>query len=449
MRAFDLATSQPWLITPEMLEQIVAIAERTHDLNSIEALAARQGRPLRNARRAHTREGVAVIEAVGPIFRYANLFTEISGATSTEVLAMDLQAALDDPMVHGIVLDFNSPGGLAAGINELGNMVAEGRNRKRIIAYAGGQMQSAAYWIGSAADEIVIDETAVLGSIGALATHVSTREREARSGVRTIHIVSSQSPDKLIDPEQDEGRAKLQKIVDDLAAVFVGAVARNRNVDVETVLSDFGRGGSMVGNRAIEAGLADRIGSLEGVIAELSEPSQLGRRSFAMSTSTQKAAKGPITVSNTTELRAALVAGHTADEITVTSVDVEKIKSEAAAAAKADAEAAARIALDAAVTKATADATAAERTRVLGIQEISMVGFEKEVAKAITDGTTVEATAVALTKAARERGGTVAQQRGNAPAAIAHGGAASSQAGAGGGGGKWSGIAARLNKKRA
>jgi ClpP class serine protease len=77
------------------------------------------------------------VTITGPIFRYSNLFTQISGATSTEILAKDIQTALDDPSVNRIVLNVDSPGGEVAGISELSNMILEGRRRKRISAYVG------------------------------------------------------------------------------------------------------------------------------------------------------------------------------------------------------------------------------------------------------------------------------------------------------------------------
>ena len=45
-------------------------------------------------------------------------------------------------------------------------------------------------------------------------------------------------------------------------------VARNRGVDEETVLADFGQGATFVGEAAFEAGLVDRIGTLESVIQD-------------------------------------------------------------------------------------------------------------------------------------------------------------------------------------
>lgn len=442
MRAFEFVNSEPWLITDEALETIVSIVERTNDLD---ALSTRMGRPLMNARRVQVRDAVAVIPVTGPVVRYANLFSEVSGATSTEILARDIRTALDDPLIEALVLEMNSPGGMATGINELGDMIFQGREMKPIIAYGDGQMASAAYLLASAADEIVIDRTAILGSIGAKMTLQDTSGRDARAGVRTLEIVSSQSPDKTIDPNMEEGRAKLQRIVDDLAGVFVEAVARNRDVTVQTVLSDFGRGGMMVGQAAVDAGLADRIGSLESVIAELSPRTLTRTRSISMSTRKPSAPLGPVTVSNTTALRAALDAGHTPEEITVLEVDIEKIKTEAVAAAQADWQAKQTAAIEAATKEAREVAVKAERDRIVGLQAISMKGFEKEVAAAIESGATVEATAVQITKLARERGVTVDSLKAGAPAAVRHGGAAPETTAEGS---KWGSITSRFKKQK-
>ena len=138
-RAFELAASRSWLMLPDALDNLMAIADRQGEP---EALEARIGKPLENARSVTVRDGIAVIPVTGPIMRYANLFTRISGATSTQELATDLQAALDDPKIKGIVLNIDSPGGEASGINELADMIYAVRERKPIKAYGGGYVAS-------------------------------------------------------------------------------------------------------------------------------------------------------------------------------------------------------------------------------------------------------------------------------------------------------------------
>lgn len=446
--ALEFVTSQPWLITSDSLQLLISIAERSHeiDMEGIEALAAKRARWMERGENMQIRDGTAIIPVTGPIFKRANLFSRISGATSTDLLALDLQTAVDDPEVQSILIDIDSPGGAAQGIHELGEMIYEARQIKPMIAYSGGNIASAAYWIGSAAGEIVVDRTSTAGSIGAVSTITDTSGRDAKAGVRTIEIVSSQSPDKRLDIDSDDGRAKAQKIVDDLAGVFVEVVARNRGVDVDTVLSDFGRGGLMLGQAAVNAGLVDRLGSFETVLAELQAAHKpTDRRVFFMSGNARKpgaaaTARGPITVSTTEQLRTALADGHTAEEITIEAVDVEAIRAETREAVTNELAAAHETAL----VNARNEATTAERRRVTELQAITVKGYEDTVAKAISDGSTVEATSIAINKAQRSRGNLQAIQ-GEAPAAVNHGGQGEAQASAKG----WGKITQRANQRAA
>lgn len=406
--AFTRVASRPWLIQEDYLEAILEITQRRGDIETaralarerFEALQAREGEPLRKNSRAWMRGGVAVIPVIGPIFRYANLFTEISAGTSTQKLALDVTAALDNPYINAIALEIDSPGGAVEGIAELGKMIRAARSKKRIVAYSSGMMASAAYWIGSAAHEIVISETAAVGSIGVVMSHLDTRERDAREGIRRVEIVSSQSPDKRMDMESDDGRAKMQAIVDQLADVFVSTVARNRGVSKEKVLADFGRGGVLIGRAAVEAGMADRIGSLEAVIAGLASASRQPR-SVVMSEKT-----GQVTVSSTEDLRLALEAGYTADQIEImpaaSTADLEKVRKEGFEEGR---------------KAATGDAVKAERERILKLQAMAFEGFESELQAAIEAGDSPDKFALALVEAARARGVTLAAMRKDAPPA--------------------------------
>lgn len=290
-RAFERATGQPWLMLPESLDALLAIADRQ---GNPDALEARLGRPLDNTRAVTLRDGVAVIPITGPIMRYANLFTRISGATSTQELATDLRTALDDPKIKAIVLNIDSPGGEATGINELADMVYAARSRKPIKAYVGGTGASAAYWIASAADEVVVDDTALLGSIGVV---LEVAVRQATPSQKRYTLVSSNAPNKRPDVETERGRAEIAKTIDALANVFTAKVARNLGVKPEKVAVMGDHGGLRVGAAAVKAGLAHRTGSLEALIAELS--GQPSARGGVVST----------VVRTTAEFRAAIAAG--------------------------------------------------------------------------------------------------------------------------------------------
>jgi ClpP class serine protease len=262
IRAIDLITDSPWAITPGEFERISTIALRENE--GPEAVAARLGRPLENTRHVTERDGTAIIPITGPIFRRANLFTEISGATSVEILATDIQAAIDNPSVSRLLLDVDSPGGQAAGIGDLAALIHA--SPKPVTAFVGNMAASAAYWLAAAADHIVVSPNAMLGSIGVVASF--RPEKDA-----PVKIINSQSPLKQAGPDTEPGRAEIQRVVDDLAAVFISDVAAYRHTDPDTVAAGFGRGGLLVGAKAVAAGMADAVGTLETLLASFTHAS--------------------------------------------------------------------------------------------------------------------------------------------------------------------------------
>lgn len=445
-RTLEAIAAEPWLITEAGLRQIALIAERGN-IPDIDALARYEAKRLEGTNRVRMRDGTAIVPVLGPIFRYANLFTEMSGATSTQVLATDFQAAVDDPNVQEIVLNIDSPGGAANGIHELARAVYESRGAKPIAAYSGGTIASAAYWIGSAADSITIDRTTMAGSIGAVMSIIDSRVRDEKSGVRQVDIVSSQSPHKRMDHTQDEGRAKLQQIVDDLAAVFVDSVALHRDASIDTVLADFGQGGLLTGQKAVDAGLVDRLGSLESVITQLQSAREPQRRSYffmSQKPASQAPNKGPVIVRNQGEYLTALQAGTDPATIQFEAVDTDAIKT----AAHAEGMEAQKKLNETAISAARQDAITSERNRIVGLRQIAMKGFEKEIDAAITAGDSVADTAVKLATMGASRGTTIASQAADAPQALRHGGAGASTAAPLDGEKKgWGGIVSKLNAK--
>jgi ClpP class serine protease len=265
MLALDAALNAVWAMDEQALERLLDIAARQNEPTP-EMLEAYRAKNLAGAEKAKISGKVAILNATGPMFKRASLMTALSGATSYDVLRRDLQAAVDAG-VNSLLLNIDTPGGEASGVNELAQAVHDMRDQMHIVAYVGGTGASAGYWLASAAHEIVVDPTAMLGSIG---VQVAFAEPGTKAGEKRFRFVSSQSPLKNADPASEEGAAGIQATIDAMAQVFVQTVARNRGVATETVLNEFGKGGIFVGQGAVSAGLADRIGSYESVLAELS-----------------------------------------------------------------------------------------------------------------------------------------------------------------------------------
>jgi len=268
-RVLDAIYRSRWAIMPETLETIIEIASRR--LSDKEAVLSTPA-VRRESGNLNVRDGVGIINVGGVIVPHANFYSEWSGGTSVDTLGLRFGEAMSAPDVRAIVLHIDSPGGNITGINEFTNQIYGARGKgKPIHAYISGTGASAAYWIASAADKIFADKTAQIGSIGVVASWDDYSEADEKRGIKHYEIVSSQSPDKRLDPKSKEGRAKLQRELDSLADIFIESVARNRDTNSVFVQDNYGKGGIMLAEDAIKVGMADSLGSLEEIIHSLSK----------------------------------------------------------------------------------------------------------------------------------------------------------------------------------
>jgi len=246
-----------WAITEQGRQQVIAAA--------VFALQARDPLPLNGTRRATVREGgVAVIPVSGVLFT-----KDAWWGSDYETILKDLTAALDNREVKAIVLDVDSIGGLVSGCHEASAAIFAARKKKPVVAYVGGSCASAAYWLTSAAERIVASPTALVGSIGCFATLVDDTEMLAKLGLKIFDVANDQSPHKILDPSKPADRDRARVIVTQQASVFIADVATGRGVSTDRVEARVGKGDQLVGIAAVEAGLADKIGDFESLIAEL------------------------------------------------------------------------------------------------------------------------------------------------------------------------------------
>jgi len=276
MRVIDVLNS-PWAIIPDKLQEIQAIYA-THlrgDKIDIKALEIKLGQPLQKKEQGYeTIDGVAVIAVDGVISKRMNLFSQISGGASTELIGRDIRQALADPEAHSLLLQVDSPGGTVDGTQELAQMVYGARGAKPIVTYVDGMMASAAYWIGSAADAAYIGaDTAQVGSIGVVASHTDYSRREEMLGMKTTEIYAGKFKRiaSLYKPLSEDGKQYIQDMVDYLYSVFVADVAKQRGTDTETVLTNMADGRVFTGRQAVEAGLVDGVATMDQLIAQLNQ----------------------------------------------------------------------------------------------------------------------------------------------------------------------------------
>jgi len=210
---------------------------------------------------------VGVLSISGALFK-SEMDAWWYGGTSFEVINKAWDKLQSNSMVRSIMLSIDSPGGEVAGTGEFADRVKQ--SEKPVVASVEGLACSAAYWIASQASFILMSESSEVGSIGVVATYVDYTGMYEKYGIKLYTFTSTQSPMKRPNLETEEGKAEIKKTIDALAEIFVGKVSLGRNVSREEVLSEFGRGGVIVGMEAVKKKLADGIMTLREALGSLS-----------------------------------------------------------------------------------------------------------------------------------------------------------------------------------
>jgi len=215
--------------------------------------------------------GIAVIQVHGSLVRRSLAIDPASGLTSYTDIGRQLDQALADPVVQGIMLDVDSPGGEAGGAFELGERIRQASTLKPVWAVAADSAFSAAYAIACGASRLLVSRTGGVGSIGVIALHVDQSLRDAQDGNRftAIHAGERKNDFSPHAPLSDAAAARLQAEVDRLYGLFVTHVDGMRRLSEDAVRAT--EAGLFFGPEAVESGLADAAGSLDTALLELTD----------------------------------------------------------------------------------------------------------------------------------------------------------------------------------
>lgn len=188
-----------------------------------------------------------------------------------------LYAASKDPNIEGIVLRIDSPGG-APGASEyiwqtITDVRAEGTP---VVVSVSDLAASAAYYVASAANGIVISPGALTGSIGVFAVRPNFEGLMEKLDVRAETLTRGSHADfgSTLKPMNDDTRERMQQIVRDIYQLFVSRVAVGRNLDAAQV-DTLGQGRVWSAEQALEVGLVDELGGLHEAVAWLLRHNEL------------------------------------------------------------------------------------------------------------------------------------------------------------------------------
>ena len=211
---------------------------------------------------------IAVLPIAGPIMK-----NDFCGSAGTATMCNWLSQVEKNPNIIGSILLTDSPGGNVDGPPVLADHI--NTCSKPVLAYVDGMCASAAYWICSAADHIMASHPInTIGSIGVMRTMKDYRANDEKRGVKTQMIYASTSPDKNKDyhDAMDGNTAMVQKRLDEMHALFKGAVSKNRwnaGLDKSTLT-----GHTYLANEAKDKGLIDSIGSMSAAFNKVTQLSK-------------------------------------------------------------------------------------------------------------------------------------------------------------------------------
>jgi len=272
--------SEVWAVQPEKLMAIVGFLQLKAqglepELNvvaRIKASAVEAASRSQNVS-ASSSGAVAVLPLFGLIMQRGNMMGDISGprGTSVEQFTQQFRQALNDPGVSAIVIDIDSPGGCVSGVPELASEILSARKTsgKKIIAVSDCLCASAAYWIASACSEIVVSPSSFTGSIGVYTVHEDISKQLEQKGISAtlISYGANKVQGNSLGPLSDDDRAELQDRVTTIGVSFTKAVAQGRRMKVADVDAKLGQGKVFNAQKAVSSGMADSIGTLDGVLA--------------------------------------------------------------------------------------------------------------------------------------------------------------------------------------
>lgn len=397
----------PWAILPGHLEHIRGIYDahlRGEGVN-LQELVAQRGAPLPGPVRGYeVRDGVALVPMRGVMAQRMNLMTDVSGGTSSELLARDVKAATEDTKIKGIILRADTPGGAVAGTQLAAQAVMAARDVKPVVTLVEGLMASAGVWVGTGASQVYLSSAVdQVGSIGVVVEHIDRSKQLDAVGIKKTEVFAGKYKRIASDngPLTESGKATLQDTVDTIYSIFVGDVANQRGVSVEKVLADMADGRMFIGQQAIDAGLADGFATLDDLIGEVKD--QAKWRSIPSGGSRAKmslpvVATGPPAAAHLSPVRSPM--SNLPEQVAQWAIENPEGASALRAQGAADERARLTPDHETALAKARQEGAAAERDRIAGVRAAGLPGHDALIERLAADGHTTPGEAALAVNAA-------------------------------------------------
>lgn len=211
-----------------------------------------------------------------PVVRLSGTIMPVGGrfqsALNLEGVASALASAFADKNAPAVALVVNSPGGSPVQsrliYQRIRSLAAE--HGKKVFVFVEDVAASGGYMIALAGDEIIVDPTSIVGSIGVVSSGFGFTELIGKLGVERRLYTSGENKALLdpFQPEKPEEVSVLQSLQREIHEVFIAMVKERRAGRLKDD-PDLFSGLFWTGARGVDLGLADRLGSLREVMREL------------------------------------------------------------------------------------------------------------------------------------------------------------------------------------
>ncbi len=186
--------------------------------------------------------------------------------------AKALERAFRRPHAKAVALAINSPGGSAVQSHLIFKRIRALAEEKAlpVIAFVEDVAASGGYMIACAADEIVADESSIVGSIGVIGGTFGVHKLLDKIGVER-RLYTAGEHKAMLDPflpENPDDVARLKAIQRDIHDSFIALVKARRGPALALGEEDLFSGAYWTGRKAVALGLANRVGDLRGVLRE-------------------------------------------------------------------------------------------------------------------------------------------------------------------------------------
>lgn len=280
--------NHPQLITPEYAEFIVSFLESRNNQADTSLMGGAPREADEVCYNEDTRVGVIPVHGALSYIEYVGLCGEVG--CSYQGIQSRFEAMVEAG-AKTIVLDVDSPGGMAYSMMELGSFLREQCDAKgiKLIAYVDGIAASAGYGLTAAAHEIIANPEAELGSIGVVVKLRNMNKAMKEAGVEDTYLFSGKNkiPFKPDGDFTEDFLTGVQEKVDALYERFTSYVAEMQNLSVEAVKATEAK--MFMADKAVEMGLAHKTMTRESFFEYLADTVQqtvttgdkmLGRKLF-------------------------------------------------------------------------------------------------------------------------------------------------------------------------